>query len=273
MGKYVSHVIAAGGCQTHYIEVGSGEPLLLLHSVQPGVSGVLEYRHNIDVLAEHFRVIVPDLMGFAQTSLPDHAIVNVSDEYTAHILAFMDVLGLDKVHVAGNSRGGLIAVALAAAHPERIGRIVLLANAGGGVTKEYFDKQMEAYKSFRPTPDQLRTFLQASFHDLDRVIAPDIFAQYCANGAVQYARYDAIGGLPNDVPDLRPALAQATHSILYVFGANDKRWPPVHDGLDVFLTTPGAKYYITADCGHHPQTEKAGEINVLMTAFLTGAMG
>jgi pimeloyl-ACP methyl ester carboxylesterase len=270
--SYSEHDVLAGGCQTHYAEAGVGEPLLLLHSVQPGVNGVLEYRNNIDTLSQHFRVIVPDLMGFGKTSLPNYTITNVSEAYTAHILAFMDVLGLDKAHLAGNSRGGLVAVAVAAQHPERVGRIVLLANAGGGVTKEYFEKQMEAYASFRPTPDQIRTSLAASFYNPERVVPPDLFEQFCANGIVQYSRYDAVGGLPNDVPDLRPALAATKHPILYVFGANDQRWPPVHDGLDVFLNTPGAKYYITQDCGHHPQTEKPAEVNPIMTAFLLGDM-
>lgn len=272
MANYAEHQVFAGGCQTRYVEAGSGDTLLLLHSVDPGCSGTLEYRKNIDALSRHFRVIVPDLMGFGKTSLPDHKIGNLSNEYTAHIVAFMDALGLEKVHLAGNSRGGLISVAIMAEFPERVGRIVLIANAGGGVTKEYFEKQSAANASFRPTPDQLRQVLSNSYYSLDRDMGPEVFEEYAANAIIQYGRYDAIGGLPADVPDLRPALAKATHPILYVFGTNDNLWPPVHDGLDVFLSTPGARYYMTSDCGHHPQTEKPAEMNWLMTAFLKGQL-
>jgi pimeloyl-ACP methyl ester carboxylesterase len=273
MSAITEHTIDAGGCETRYVRDGSGETVLLLHSVDPGCSGTLEYRETIEALSEHFDVIVPDLMGFGKTSLPEQPIKNVSESYTAHIVALMDRLDLKKVHLVGNSRGGLISIAIAEAQPERVGRIVLLANAGGGVTKKYVEKQTKLYANFRPEPDHLKNFLSGSYYSIDRDMTPQVFEEYLANAVVQYARYDAIGGLPSDVPDLRPQLAAAKHPILYVFGANDERWPPVHDGLDVFLNTPGARYYMTSNCGHHPQTEAPAEINLLMTAFLSGKMG
>jgi pimeloyl-ACP methyl ester carboxylesterase len=274
MPSWVEHTILAGDCQTRYVEAGAGETVLLLHSVDPGCSGTLEYRENIDVLSKRFRVIVPDLMGFGGSSLPASGIKDQSESYTNHILAFMNALRLHRVHLVGNSRGGLISIAIADQQPEKVGRIILLANAGGAVTKEYLEKQMAAYGNFRPTKDGMRGFLSGSYFSLDRDMAPAVFEEYCRNAEVQYARYDAIGGLPaSSVPDLRPQLAQAKHPILYVFGANDERWPPVHTALEIFLSTPGSRFYMVSRCGHHPQTEAPKEMNVLMSAFLSGEMG
>lgn len=270
MGPMIERDVMAGGCQTHYAEVGSGETLLLLHSVQPGTSGTIDYRNNIEALSQQYRLIMPDLMGFGQTSLPDYQIGSLSDAFTAHITAFMDVLGIDKAHIAGNSRGGMIAVAIAAAQPERVGRIILLSNAGGGVSPEYVAQHSKTAAAFTPTPDNIRAFLQRRYYDMDRWVSPQVFEQYCANAVVQYARYDAIGGLKGDVPDLRPELARTIHPVLFIFGKNDKGWPPPHEAIDVFLNTPGAIYYCASDCGHHPQTEKPTTINLLIKAFLSG---
>lgn len=273
MATWTEHTVMAGDCKTRYVEAGAGDTVLLLHSVDPGCSGTLEYRENIDVLSKRFRVIVPDLMGFGGSELPS-GIKDISESYTNHILAFMTALKLDKVSLVGNSRGGLISISIAEQHPEKVKRIILLANAGGAVTKEYLEKQQAAYGNFRPTVDGMRGFLAGSYFSLERDMAPAVFDEYCRNAEVQYARYDAIGGLPpSNVPDLRPQLAQAKHPILYVFGANDERWPPVHTALEIFLSTPGSRFYMVSRCGHHPQTEAPLEMNVLMSAFLSGDMG
>jgi pimeloyl-ACP methyl ester carboxylesterase len=243
-------------------------------SVDPGSSGTLEYRENIETLSKRFRVVVPDLMGFGGSGLPASGIKEVSESYTDHILAFMQALNLDRVHLVGNSRGGLISISIAERFPDKVGKLILLANAGGAVTKEYLEKQQAAYGNFRPTREGMRDFLSGSYFSLARDMAPGVFDEYCRNAEMQYARYDAIGGLPaSAVPDLRPQLARSKHPILYVFGANDQRWPPVHMALDIFLTTPGSRFYMVSACGHHPQTEAPTELNVLMAAFLGGDMG
>jgi 2-hydroxy-6-oxo-octa-2,4-dienoate hydrolase len=274
MAHSSEHTVLAGDCETRYVDAGSGETVLLLHSVDPGCSGTLEYRENIDALSKRFRVVVPDLMGFGGSSLPKGGVKELSETYTNHILGFMHALDLQRVHLVGNSRGGLIAISIAEQYPDKVSRIILLANAGGAVTKEYLEKQRAAYGNFRPNRESMRGFLSGSYFSLDRDMTPAVFDEYCRNADAQYARYDAIGGLPaSSVPDLRPQLAKAKHPILYVFGANDERWPPAPMALEIFLTTPGSRFYMVSRCGHHPQTEAPTELNLLMAAFLSGDMG
>jgi 2-hydroxymuconate-semialdehyde hydrolase len=262
--------IEAAGYRTAYVDVGSGAPVLLLHSVDPGCSGTLEYRHNIEPLARRFRVIVPDLVGFGETAPPRPPIASVSEMYTDHTLTFMDALGITRAHLVGNSRGGLISIAIAESHPQRVGRIILLGNAGGGVTREYMEKQAALYGNFRPEPDQLRFFLGGSYYSLDRDVPAPVFAEYLANAVKQYAAYDQIGGLPTDVPDLRSALARTKTPILYMFGREDQRWPPLPQALEIYQTTPNARFYVLPQCGHHPQTEYAADFNLIAPSFLAG---
>ncbi len=49
-------------------EAGNGDPVVLLHGGGPGATGVSNYSRNIDVLAHRFRVIVPDMPGYGQSS-------------------------------------------------------------------------------------------------------------------------------------------------------------------------------------------------------------
>lgn len=273
MSSWPAKYVEAGGIRTRYIDEGEGDVVLLLHSADAGSSGTLEYRSNIDALAKHFRVVVPDLMGYGGTELlPREKISKTSQAYVDHIVAFVEAMGIGKAHWVGNSRGGLISLAVSETHPQLIERIVLLANAGGAVTKEYFDAQNEMYKDFKPVREDVRFFLSGSYLDVDRDVPPEVLDEYVANAVVQYGGYERVGGLPVDVPDLRPQLARNVHPLLFVFGREDHRWPPSHWALDVFLQTPNSRFYMMSDVAHHPQTEAPNDVNATMINFLSGAL-
>jgi pimeloyl-ACP methyl ester carboxylesterase len=264
--------IDVSGIRTCYVEAGNGPTVLLLHSADAGCSGALEYRLNIEPLCKQFRVIAPDLLGFGETDLPKPPIPDINDAYIAHILGFMDALRIERAHLVGNSRGGLISIPIAGAHPNRVGRIILLANAGGGVTQEYLAKMTAMYANFKPTRESVRFFLSGSYEDVDKHVPPDVLDLYLANAVRQYAGYDRFGPLPGTVPDVRSALATIKAPVFFMMGKNDQRWPPAHDGLDVYLKTPNSRY-LSLPCGHHPQTEFPEYFNMLAPAFLKGELG
>jgi pimeloyl-ACP methyl ester carboxylesterase len=105
-----------------YIDEGAGPPLLLLHGC-PFSSHI--WHMTIWELRHHFRCIAPDLLGLGDTetaltadwALPAQA---------ALVIELLDCLGLQRVHVAGHDHGGAVAQLLAAEHPERIDRLVLV---------------------------------------------------------------------------------------------------------------------------------------------------
>ena len=66
----IANSIVANGIKTNYHDVGSGKPVLLIHGSGPGVTGWANWRLTIPVLAEHSRVIVPDMVGFGFTERP-----------------------------------------------------------------------------------------------------------------------------------------------------------------------------------------------------------
>jgi pimeloyl-ACP methyl ester carboxylesterase len=99
----------------------------------------------------------------------------MSAAYTNYVPAFMDALGIERAHLVGNSRGGLISIAIAKGHPARAVRIILLGNAGGGVSKEYVEKQAALYGNLKPDRESLRDFRAGGFYSVDRDVPADQF--------------------------------------------------------------------------------------------------
>ena len=57
-------IVKVGRRELFVTEAGSGHPVVLLHGGGAGATGASNYSRNIDTLAEHFRVIVPDMPGY-----------------------------------------------------------------------------------------------------------------------------------------------------------------------------------------------------------------
>ncbi|MGH8750409.1 MAG: alpha/beta fold hydrolase, partial [Burkholderiales bacterium] len=66
----IAKSIKAGDIVTNYHDVGSGSPVLMIHGSGPGVSAWANWRLVMPSLAERFRVIAPDMVGFGFTERP-----------------------------------------------------------------------------------------------------------------------------------------------------------------------------------------------------------
>ena len=117
----------AGGVRTRYLHAGdSGKPVLvLLH----GSGGHAEaYIRNLEAHAEHFATWSIDMLGHGYTDKPGHPLE--IGHYVGHLLAVLDAIGADTIHLSGESLGGWVASRAASDHPDRINRLVL--NTAGG---------------------------------------------------------------------------------------------------------------------------------------------
>ncbi len=102
-----------------------GEPQILVHGLAGFSSTWVEV---IERLAAHGPVVAPDLPGFGRTPLLPGERISVGG-YAKFVLQLADSLGWDRFTLHGNSMGGLIATMLAARHPERVRRLVLVSPA------------------------------------------------------------------------------------------------------------------------------------------------
>jgi pimeloyl-ACP methyl ester carboxylesterase len=113
--------------QVHYVEHGSveqggGEPVLLLHQTPRSWD---EYRDVLPLLGADHRAIAMDTLGFGASARP--AEPWTIELFAAGVLDLCDALGLDRVALVGHHTGGVIAVEVAAAAPDRVHGLVLSA--------------------------------------------------------------------------------------------------------------------------------------------------
>src|SRR5580693_5630993 len=144
-------------------EAGNGLPVVMLHGGGPGAAGVSNYSRNIDSLAEHFRVIVPDLPGYGRSSKG----VDGSDPFgylADTIRALLDALGIDRASLVGNSYGGACALRLALDTPERVDKLVLMGPGGIGTTRALPTAGLNSLLSYSggggPSREKLETFIR-----------------------------------------------------------------------------------------------------------------
>jgi len=119
-----SRYFEVAGERMRVVERGRDGPRLLL--VHGYASNAQAWRGVIDRLDGRFRMAAVDLVGFGWSSrAPTQPLTG--DAYAERLAGVLAALGWERAHVAGQSWGGGLAQRLAAAHPERVNRMVLVA--------------------------------------------------------------------------------------------------------------------------------------------------
>jgi pimeloyl-ACP methyl ester carboxylesterase len=115
------HALNINGLTLHYRDWGDQRlpPLLVLHGLG---AHARSWDHVAAALADHYRIIVPDLRGHGRSSwAADYSWQLVLDDTLTLLIA----LGMHQVAVCGHSLGGRVAYMLASGHPERVTRLVI----------------------------------------------------------------------------------------------------------------------------------------------------
>lgn len=111
----------------HYVEVGIGEPVILI----PGLFGTYRgWNRMIPLLAPHYKLIAIDNFGTGDSEMPDDSFGYSVAEQADMIIKMMDELGLSRGALLGVSYGGMIALNIAARYPDRVSAVVCIE---GGV--------------------------------------------------------------------------------------------------------------------------------------------
>ena len=264
--------IKAGGITTNYHDRGAGDPVLLLHGSGPGVSAWANWRLVIPNLAENFRVIAPDIVGFGFTERPDGIRYDM-ETWLKHALDFLDAMEIEQAHVVGNSFGGSLAVALAIQTPQRVSRLVLM----GSVGLEFdLTEGLDLTWGYTPSLDNMRRLLDLFAYN--RELVTDELAQLRYEASLRpgvqesYAsmfpapRQGGIRKICSSETDVR----NIEHETLIIHGRDD-RIIPVSVSEHLFRCIRNSQLHIFGNCGHWTQIEHNRRFNQLVSDFLLEA--
>jgi 2-hydroxymuconate-semialdehyde hydrolase len=268
----IGRSIRANGIQTNYHDVGSGSPVLMIHGSGPGVSAWANWRLTLPSLSQRRRLILPDMVGFGYTERPA-GIQYGLDTWVAHAIGLMDALDLKQVDLIGNSFGGGLSLAIAARHPKRVRRLVLMGSAG--VDFELTPALDEVW-GYTPSFEKMRHMMDLFAYD--RSLVTDDLARMRYEASLQpglqeaYAsmfpapRQRCVEALCTPVSDLR----HLPHETLIIHGREDKVVPPGNARkLNTYIAN--SQMHIFGKCGHWTQIEQSARFCRLVNDFLDEA--
>lgn len=266
----IGRTVIAGGLRTNYLEEGSGAPVILIHGSGPGVTAYANWRLTLPDLGKRLRVLAPDMAGFGFSARPDGLTCDV-DLWAGQIVGLMDALDLPRVSLVGNSFGGAIALRVAARHPDRVDRLVLMGTVGVSFP---ITPALDAVWGYEPSLESMRALLDIFAYS--RELVTDELAEVRYRASVQPGFQEAFAALfpaPRQrwvdamaTPD--DEIAKLPHRTLLIHGRDDKVIP-LDTSLRLLNLIDDARLHVFGRCGHWTQIEYAAEFNRLVGDFLT----
>jgi 4,5:9,10-diseco-3-hydroxy-5,9,17-trioxoandrosta-1(10),2-diene-4-oate hydrolase len=284
-----SRFAQAAGMRLHYHEAApdslpgsspDGPPVVMLHGGGPGASAWSNFGANLPVFAGRFRTIMIDQPGFGRSDKPP-----VTGNYFTFaadaVAGLLDELGIDTVHLVGNSLGGGTAMRFALRFPERAARLVLMAPGGLGLNvfapdpTEGVRRLMEFAAPPGPSREKMAAFLRTLVFD-QRLVTDELVEERYANASDPGA-IAAMASMGASFYD--PAYAEdgmlwreahrLRQRVLLIWGRED-RVNPLDGALAALKLIRRAQLHVFGGCGHWAQLEKFDEFNRLAIGFLEG---
>lgn len=120
---FAPHYLHINGVRVHYVDEGEGQPILCLHG-EPSWSYL--YRKMIPPLAAQHRVVAPDFIGFGRSDKYAAREAYTFQMHTDTLVSFIEQLDLRHITAVVQDWGGLIGLRVAAEHPDRFARLVIM---------------------------------------------------------------------------------------------------------------------------------------------------
>ena len=259
---------------------GGGAPVVLLHGGGPGASAWSNFGRNLPVFADRFRTLMPDQPGFGSSAKPP--VQGNYFTFAADALAgLLDELGIERVHLIGNSLGGGTAVRFALRFPGRAGRLVLMGPGGLSLNvfapdpTEGVKRLMEFAAPPGPSKEKLAAFLRTLVYD-QRLVTDEMVEERfaAASDPESLAAMASLGASFFDPASAEDGLLwreahRLRNQVLLIWGRED-RVNPLDGALVALKLLRRAQLHVFGGCGHWAQLEKFDEFNRLAISFLEG---
>ena len=225
------------GSHIYFRAYGKGPPLVIVHGL---LGSPRWWSRNVAALSARFTVLLVEQIGFASGGLATASV---------QLDRWMGYLGIPRASLMGHSMGGFIVADLAADHPERVDRLVLVDSIGIPFEWGYRRHAVNLARALPQT--SLRTLPLSA---IDAIRAGPLSLLLGAREVV--------------AADLRPKLARISAPTLVVWGARDPLIP-VTAGQRLAESMPLAMFAALDGAGHVPMWERADAFNSLVLGFLS----
>jgi pimeloyl-ACP methyl ester carboxylesterase len=237
-----------------------------------------------------YRVVVPDQIGFGKSSKPYGELH--FDTLARNTVALLDHLQIPKADIVAHSMGGMLAVRIARAYPDRVNRLVLTAPIGledyrfyvpptptekimeneDRLTAEGYRKQLETNYSLKLPPEQVTPFIDSRFNIKGSAEYPRWLRAFVSSGQMIYRE---------PVVHEIPLITQPT---LFIMGADDHNAPGRPNAPEALKAKmgqnaelakslaslmPDARAEVIANTGHLVFLEAPAKYNELLLDFLS----
>lgn len=276
---FESHYAEVDGVRLHYVDEGSGPPVLMVHG-QPTWSYL--YRKMIPPLVEAgYRCVAPDLMGFGLSDKPTDESAYTLQRHVALVTGLVEQLSLEGITTVGQDWGGPISLRYAIDHQENIRSLVILNT----LVKPIADLPLLFALLFRSGGfssfliRRLDLFRQFAFRrSFGRPVSSAVMAEYTRHHPTPATR-GGIAAFPKMIPDnlnhpngeyiqaIERTLTTWDVPVLVMFSDKDIAFT-VEEGQRIASMVPNGRFQVVRDAGHYLQEDAGEEIAERMVTFL-----
>ena len=251
------------GTRLAYVEAGDpkGEPVLLLHGFTDSSRSFLPMVPYLS----RYRLLIPDQRGHGASDAPECCYGASQFAYDARL--FLDALGVKRAAVVGHSLGSMVAISLAADHPDRVSKIVLIGSTALVPVKRgdwlydsaiavngKLDPSSQFAKDWHPANQPTKVdpaFAEAINDEIMRIPG------HVWRGVMRELSYVPVGRHASDVKA----------PVLVLSGGKDVLFPAEHH-QSLLKAFPQAEARVFADLGHNPNWEQPEAVASAIDRFL-----
>jgi pimeloyl-ACP methyl ester carboxylesterase len=261
------------GLATGFLEAGQGDPVVLLHGGEFGISAEIAWENNIAALAAHHHVFALDMLGFGQSA----KVVDFNDGRgmrIRHIARFCETVGVESAHFVGNSMGAVnLFVDATSESPVIPARSLVMICGGGEIQRNEHSAALYDYDATLPA---MRRIVKALFFD-PSYPADDGYVQRRYESSIAPGAWEALAAARFRRPGLEPpslpssirAYDRIAVPTLVVEGEGDKLLSPGW-AAEIAAQIPGGCSVVVPKAGHCPQIEQPSVVNHVLVDFLSG---
>jgi 2-hydroxymuconate-semialdehyde hydrolase len=249
---FTDRSVTVEGYKAHYIEGGSGYPLLLIHGSGPGASTLGNWRRVLEPLARQFHVHAMDLIGFGRSDRKRAEPYFDISLWLSQCQALIELMPGTRIGVIGHSLSGALALKLAAREP-RIAQVLTTASMGAAFPITFAAATAWTYPATR---DELRRTAEFLIHDKSLIDDDYLDARMkILHSDSTYGTYfsSMFGGDKQSYIDravvTQEELAAIHCKVTMLHGRNDVGFPP-SISLSVAERLPQADVTLLGFCSH-----------------------